>query len=155
MLLPSIPLLHFSLHFHLLHLHIIVTHLPLLCNCHATIVFATSVFCWQSHWLYYIWDTPRLITGDHVSLIVGTFWTSCLVLSRVFELLILILLHWRQNPGQGMASGGIIALLEPFHKDDAKSWFRCFQVCAAVNEWEDSRKLLRLPALLKGCGMGC
>ena len=49
-----------------------------------------------------------------------------------------------------MASGGIIALPEPLHEDDAKSWFRRFEVCAAANEWDDPRKLLRLPTLLRG-----
>ena len=51
-----------------------------------------------------------------------------------------------------MASGGIIALPEPLHEDDAKSWFRRFELCAAANEWDDPRKLLRLPTLLRGRG---
>ena len=49
-----------------------------------------------------------------------------------------------------MASGGIVAPPEPLHGDDAKSWFKRFEVCAAANEWDDSRKLLTLPTLLKG-----
>ena len=49
-----------------------------------------------------------------------------------------------------MASGGIITLPEPLHEDNAKSWFRCFEVCAVANEWDDPRKLLRLPTLLRG-----
>ena len=43
-----------------------------------------------------------------------------------------------------------IALPEPFCGENAKSWFQRFEVCAAANEWDDPRKLLRLPTLLRG-----
>ena len=43
-----------------------------------------------------------------------------------------------------------IALPVPFHGEDAKSWFKRFEVCAATNEWNDAKKLLRVPTLLKG-----
>ena len=43
-----------------------------------------------------------------------------------------------------------IALPEPFHGEDPKSWFKRFEVCAAANEWDDAKKLLRTPTLLKG-----
>ena len=43
-----------------------------------------------------------------------------------------------------------IALPEPLHGEDAKSWFKRFEVCAAANEWPDAKKLLRVPTLLKG-----
>ena len=43
-----------------------------------------------------------------------------------------------------------IALPEPLHGEDAKSWFKRFEVCAAANEWDDAKKLLRTPTLLKG-----
>ena len=43
-----------------------------------------------------------------------------------------------------------IALPEPLHGEDAKSWFKRFEVCAAANEWNDAKKLLRVPTLLKG-----
>ena len=43
-----------------------------------------------------------------------------------------------------------IALPEPLHGEDAKSWFKRFEVCAAANEWNDAKKLLRTPTLLKG-----
>ena len=43
-----------------------------------------------------------------------------------------------------------IALPEPLHGEDAKSWFKRFEVCAAANEWDDAKKLLRVPTLLKG-----
>ena len=43
-----------------------------------------------------------------------------------------------------------IALPEPLHGEDAKSWFKRFEVCAVANEWNDAKKLLRVPTLLKG-----
>ena len=43
-----------------------------------------------------------------------------------------------------------IALPEPLHGDDAKSWLKRFEVCTAENEWDDAKKLLRAPTLLKG-----
>lgn len=49
-----------------------------------------------------------------------------------------------------MATGVGLALPEPLQEDDAKSWFKRFEVCAAANEWDDGKKLLRLPTLLRG-----
>ena len=51
-----------------------------------------------------------------------------------------------------MASGGGhgLALPEPLQDEGARSWFKRFEVCAAANEWDDRKKLLRLPTLLKG-----
>ena len=51
-----------------------------------------------------------------------------------------------------MASGGGhgLALPEPLQDEGAKSWFKRFEVCAAANEWNDKKKLLRAPTLLKG-----
>ena len=43
-----------------------------------------------------------------------------------------------------------IALPEPFHGEDAKSWFKRFEVCSAANEWNDAKKLLSTATLLKG-----
>ena len=43
-----------------------------------------------------------------------------------------------------------IALPEPFHGEDAKSWFNRFEICAVANEWNNAKKLLRVPTLLKG-----
>jgi len=43
-----------------------------------------------------------------------------------------------------------IALPEPLHGEDIKSWFKRFEVCAAANEWDDAKKLLHTPTLLKG-----
>jgi len=42
-----------------------------------------------------------------------------------------------------------IALLEPLQDTDARSWFRCFEVCSAANDWDEGKQLLRLPTLLK------
>ncbi len=49
-----------------------------------------------------------------------------------------------------MASGLGLALPETLSGDDAKSWFRRFEVCATANDWDDPKKLRRLPTLLKG-----
>ena len=49
-----------------------------------------------------------------------------------------------------MASGVGLALPEPLQEDDARSWFKRFEVCAAANEWDARKKLLRLPTLLRG-----
>ena len=49
-----------------------------------------------------------------------------------------------------MATGGGLALPEPLDGDDAKSWFKRYEVCAIANGWNDQKKLLRLPTLLKG-----
>ncbi len=43
-----------------------------------------------------------------------------------------------------------LALSEPLQDGDARSWFKRFEVCAAANEWNDAKKLLRLPTLLRG-----
>ena len=49
-----------------------------------------------------------------------------------------------------MATGGGLALPEHLQDEDASSWFKRFEVCAAANSWDDAKKLLRLPTLLKG-----
>ena len=49
-----------------------------------------------------------------------------------------------------MATGVGLTLPEPLHDEDAKSWFKRYKVCVAANGWNDQKKLLRLPTLLKG-----
>ena len=49
-----------------------------------------------------------------------------------------------------MATGGGLALPEHLQDEDARSWFKRFEVCAATNGWDNARKLLRLPTLLRG-----
>ena len=49
-----------------------------------------------------------------------------------------------------MASGTGIALPEVLRGEDAKSWFKRFEVCAGANGWNDERKLCRVPTLLQG-----
>ena len=49
-----------------------------------------------------------------------------------------------------MATGGNLALPEPLEGEDAKSWFKCYEVCGMANGWNDQKKLLRLPTLLTG-----
>ena len=51
---------------------------------------------------------------------------------------------------QDMATGGGLALPEPLVDDEARSWFKRYEVCASANGWNDQKKLLRLPTLLKG-----
>ena len=49
-----------------------------------------------------------------------------------------------------MAICGELAL--PKHlqdKDDSCSWLKQFKVCAAANGWDNAKKLLRLPTLLR------
>ena len=43
-----------------------------------------------------------------------------------------------------------ICLHEPLQHDDARLWFRRFEICAAANEWDAEKQLLRLPTLLRG-----
>ena len=52
-------------------------------------------------------------------------------------------------PGR-MASGVGISMSEVLHGEDARSWFKRFEVCAAANEWGYEKKLRRVPTLLKG-----
>ena len=49
-----------------------------------------------------------------------------------------------------MATGGTIALPEPLEGEDARSWFKRYEVCVAANCWNDQKKFSRLPTLLKG-----
>ena len=53
------------------------------------------------------------------------------------------------KPGR-MASSVGLALPEPLQDKDAKSWFKRYEVCAAANEWNAEKQLLRLPTLLRG-----
>ena len=68
-------------------------------------------------------------------------------------MLYIVDLHWCRNPGQliEMASGSSICLPEPLRQhEDARSWFKRFELCAAANEWDAPKQLLRLPTLLRG-----
>ena len=49
-----------------------------------------------------------------------------------------------------MATGGGLALPENLQDEDSRSWFKRFEVCAAANGWDEAKKLLRLPTLLRG-----
>ena len=50
-----------------------------------------------------------------------------------------------------MATGGGLALPEPLQNaEDAKSWFKRYEVCAIANGWDAQKKLTRLPTLLRG-----
>ena len=43
-----------------------------------------------------------------------------------------------------------ICLPEPLQHEDARSWFKRFKLCAAANEWDVAKQLLRLSTLLRG-----
>ena len=49
-----------------------------------------------------------------------------------------------------MATGGIIALPEPLEGEDARSWFKPYEVCVTANGWNDQKKFSHLPTLLMG-----
>ena len=49
-----------------------------------------------------------------------------------------------------MVSGTGITLPEVLRGEDAKSWFKRFEVCAGANGWNDEKKLCRVPTLLQG-----
>ena len=66
-----------------------------------------------------------------------------------FEQTVSLLVTLVPKPGT-MAMGVGLALPEPLQDGDARSWFKWFEVCAAANEWNDQKKLLRLPTLLRG-----
>ena len=43
-----------------------------------------------------------------------------------------------------------VCLPERSDDGDARSWFKRYELCAAANEWNEAKKLLRLPTLFKG-----
>jgi len=49
-----------------------------------------------------------------------------------------------------MATGGGLTLPEPLQNEDTTSWFKWFKVCSVANGWDDDKKRLRLPTLLRG-----
>ena len=49
-----------------------------------------------------------------------------------------------------MRTGGGLALPEPLGDEEGRSWFKRYEVCTSANGWNDQKKLLRLPTLLKG-----
>ena len=46
--------------------------------------------------------------------------------------------------------GSSVCLPEPLQHEDARSWFKRFELCAGANEWNAAKQLLRLPTLLRG-----
>ena len=79
----------------------------------------------------------------------------CLVISvdTVKRLIVLIVVDLTLVPKPGtdeMASNGSICVPEPLQHEDARSWFKLFELCAAANEWNAAKQLLRLPTLLRG-----
>ena len=49
-----------------------------------------------------------------------------------------------------MATGDKLCLPEHLDDGDARSWFKRYELCAAANEWNEAKRLLRLPTLFKG-----
>ena len=43
-----------------------------------------------------------------------------------------------------------IGLLEPLHVENAKSWFKWFEVCAGANKWSNVKELFRVATVLEG-----
>ena len=43
-----------------------------------------------------------------------------------------------------------VCLSEPLQNEDATSWFKRFELCAAINDWSVAKQLLHLPTLLRG-----
>ena len=58
--------------------------------------------------------------------------------------------HWCRNPGPYIAMASNVCLPEPLQHEDASSWFRRFELCAAINDWNAAKQLLHLPMLLRG-----
>ena len=58
-------------------------------------------------------------------------------------------LPWCRNLGV-MATADKLCLPEYLNDGDAGSWFKRFELCAAANEWRNSKMLLQLPTLFKG-----
>ena len=48
------------------------------------------------------------------------------------------------------STGGGIVLPEPLQDDNARSWFKRFEVCCTANGWNEAKRLVSLPTLLKG-----
>ena len=48
------------------------------------------------------------------------------------------------------STGGGIVLPEPLQDDNARSWFKRFEVCCTANGWNEAKQLVSLPTLLKG-----
>ena len=46
--------------------------------------------------------------------------------------------------------GSSVCIPEPLQHEDARSWFKRFELCAAANDWNADKQLLRLPTLLRG-----
>ena len=75
----------------------------------------------------------------------------CLVFSvdTVKRLIVLIVVDPKPGTDE-MASNSSICVLEPLQHEDTRSWFKRFELCAATNEWNAAKQLLRLPTLLCG-----
>ena len=73
----------------------------------------------------------------------------CLVLSVLSPCLTLVP---KPECKQDMATGGVLALLEPLIDEEARSWFKRYTKCVLIlaNGWNDQKKLLRLPTLPNG-----
>ena len=49
-----------------------------------------------------------------------------------------------------MATSSHVSLPKPFSTGDAVEWFQRFEICSRANEWNDAKKVLKLPTLLEG-----
>ena len=49
-----------------------------------------------------------------------------------------------------MASSSHVSLPKPFASGNISEWFTRFDVCSDANEWDDDKKVVKLPTLLEG-----
>ena len=49
-----------------------------------------------------------------------------------------------------VAEDGYFSLPKPFSTGDAVEWFQRIEICSRANEWNDTKKALKLPTLLEG-----
>ena len=68
----------------------------------------------------------------------------------VFLFCDIVSLHWCRNPGLRIAMASNVCLPESLQHEDASSWFKRFELCAAINDWNVAKQLLHIPTLLRG-----
>ena len=49
-----------------------------------------------------------------------------------------------------MASSSHVSLPKPFASGNISEWFTRFDICSDANEWDDDKKVVKLPTLLEG-----
>ena len=49
-----------------------------------------------------------------------------------------------------MGSSNHISLTKPFASGNISEWFTRFDICSDANEWDNDKKVVKLPTLLEG-----